>query len=229
MISVCMGIKNGAQYIREQIDSILPQLGVKDELVVSDDGSTDNTWPLIEWYRDPRIKLMSNPGHGLISNFENCLKTSRGEFIFLSDQDDVWHPEKVQVMMDVLCSCDLAVCDCQVVDEALNPIYPSFFKLNRSRRGLLRNFIKNSFMGCCMAFHRRVLEKALPFPDNVPIHDQWIGLVGERYFTVKFVPKIMVDHRRHRENYSSTGGPSINSIKTKLKTRFHLVKNLFNP
>lgn len=224
-----MGIKNGGQYIREQIDSILPQLGVNDELVVSDDGSTDNTWPLIEWYRDSRIKLMSNPGHGLISNFENCLEASRGELIFLSDQDDVWHPDKLQVMTDVLRSCDLAVCDCQVVDEGLNPIYPSFFEFNHSGQGLVRNFIKNSFMGCCMAFHRRVLEKALPFPDNVPIHDQWIGLVAERYFIVKFLPKILVDHRRHRENYSSTGGPSINSIKKKLKTRFYLARNLFNP
>jgi len=222
-----MGIKNGAQYVREQIDSILPQLGVTDELVVSDDGSSDNTWPLIEWYRDPRIKLMSNPGHGLISNFENCLKASRGEFIFLSDQDDVWYPEKLRVMTEALRLCDLAVCDCQVVDKNLIPIYGSFFKFNRSGPGLLRNFIKSSFIGCCMAFNRRVLEKALPFPDKVPFHDQWIGLIAERYFTVKFVPKIMVDHRRHHENYSSTGGPSQHSFKKKLKSRFHLAKKLF--
>jgi len=227
MISVCIGIKNGGQFIREQIDSILPQIGVDDELVASDDGSTDNTWRLIESYEDPRIRLLSNPRCGLISNFENCLMASRGDLIFLSDQDDVWRPEKLQVMTNVLGSCDLAVCDCQVVDEILNPIYSSFFKFNRSRQGLLRNFIKNSFMGCCMAFHRRVLQKALPFPDQVPIHDQWIGLVAERYFTVKFVPKIMVDHRRHRENYSSTGGPSMNSIKKGLTARFHLAKNLF--
>jgi glycosyltransferase involved in cell wall biosynthesis len=222
-----MGTKNGAQYILEQVDSILPQLGVTDEIVISDDGSTDNTWPLIESYRDPRIKLMSNPGRGLISNFENCLKASRGEFIFLSDQDDVWHVEKVQVMTEVLRSCDLTVCDCQVVDEVLNPIHRSFFQFNGSRPGLLRNFIKSSFIGCCMAFHRRVLEKALPFPDKIPVHDQWIGLIAERYFRVKFIPKIMVDHRRHLENHSSTGGRSTFSIEKKLTTRFHLAKKLF--
>ena len=229
MISVCMGIKNGGQFIQEQMDSILPQIGVDDELVVSDDGSTDNTWRVIESYRDPRIRLLSNPTRGLISNFENCLKASKGDLIFLCDQDDVWHAEKLQVMTEALRSCDLAVCDCRVVDKDLNPIYASFFKFNRSKQGLIRNLIKSSFMGCCMAFHRRVLEKALPFPVEVPVHDQWIGLVAERYFTVKFVSKIMVDHRRHHRNYSSTGGPSINSIKKKLKTRFHLAKKLFLP
>lgn len=229
MISVCMGIKNGGQFIQEQIDSILPQVAADDELVVSDDGSTDNTWRLIESYRDPRIRLLSNPKRGLISNFENCMKASRGDLIFLSDQDDVWHAEKLQVMTVALRSCDLVVCDCRVVDKDLNPIYASFFKFNRSKPGLIRNLIKSSFMGCCMAFHRRVLEKALPFPDEVTVHDQWIGLIAERYFTVKFVPKIMVDHRRHYENYSSTGGPSNNSIKKKLKTRFYLAKKLFIP
>jgi glycosyltransferase involved in cell wall biosynthesis len=222
-----MGIKNGGRFIREQIDSILPQIGVNDELVVSDDGSTDNSGRLIESYGDSRIRLLPNPKRGLISNFENCLNASRGDLIFLSDQDDVWHPEKVQFMTETLRSCDLAVCDCQVVDKDLKTIYRSFFEFNRSRPGLLKNLIKSSFMGCCMAFHRRVLEKALPFPDKILVHDQWIGLIAERYFSVKFVPKIMVDHRRHHENHSTTGGPSLNSIEKKLKTRFHLAKKLF--
>jgi len=224
-----MGIKNGGRFIREQIHSILPQFGADDELVVSDDGSSDDTWRLIESYRDPRIRLMHNPGRGLISNFENCLKASRGDLIFLADQDDVWYAEKLQVMTEALRSFDLAVCDCRVVDKDLNPIYESFFKFNRSRPGLLRNLIKSSFMGCCMAFHRRVLEKALPFPDKIRVHDQWIGLIAERHFSVKFIPKIMVDHRRHHQNHSSTGGPSIHSIEKKLKTRFHLAKKLFLP
>src|SRR5258708_22736847 len=137
MVSVCMGIKDGGRVIREQIHSILAQFGADDELVVSDDGSSDNTWRLIESYRDPRIRLMRNPGHGLISNFENCLKASRGDVIFLADQDDVWYAEKLQVMTEALRSCDLAVCDCRVVDKDLNPIYGSFFKFNRSRPGTI--------------------------------------------------------------------------------------------
>ena len=77
-----------------------------------------------------------------------------------------------------------------------------------------------------MAFRRTVLEKALPFPEGVPLHDQWIGLIAERYFNVRFISPILVDHRRHPENYSSTGGASENSLGEKLKLRFLLAKEL---
>ncbi len=227
MVSVCMAIKDGSQYIDEQLDSILPHLGRADELVISDDGSTDNTLTIVESYADPRIRVLRNPRQGLISNFEHALQESRGEIIFLSDQDDVWYPQKFPVMINTLATCDLAVCDCQVVDRERRTIYPSFFKFNRSRPGLIRNIIRSSFMGCCMAFHRRVLDRALPFPDGVPIHDQWIGLVAERYFRVKFVPSVMLEHRRHQKNYSTTGGPSPSSIEKKLSSRLTLARKLF--
>ena len=91
MVSVCMATYNGARYLREQIDSILAQLSIDDELIISDDGSTDDTFNIIGGYDDPRIRLLRNRGkHGFSSNFGNALFHAKGEYVFLSDQDDVW-------------------------------------------------------------------------------------------------------------------------------------------
>ena len=99
MVSVCMATKNGAKFIREQLDSILAQLDPSDEIIISDDASTDETISLIESYNDNRIRLLKNKlSVGISRNFEISLNVSKGEFIFLADQDDVWAPNKVEVM-----------------------------------------------------------------------------------------------------------------------------------
>jgi len=220
-----MAVKNGAQFIREQIDSILPQLGEQDELIISDDHSTDASIDIIRSYRDPRIQLHFNSHSGIISNFENCLHFSRGEYIFLCDQDDVWHPEKVTSMLAYLKEYDLIVSDCFITNEQGNqPV--SFFKINRSGGGLARNLMRNSYMGCCMAFRKDVLQKALPFPNQIPMHDLWIGLIAERYFRVHFIPEQLVYHRRHNKNASTTTGSSSNGLVQKLGFRYQLIKNL---
>lgn len=92
MISVCIATYNGEKYLEEQLDSILPQLDSRDELIISDDGSKDATLAIIKRYtaQDQRIKFFKGPGKGVIANFEFAINQSQGEFIFLADQDDVW-------------------------------------------------------------------------------------------------------------------------------------------
>lgn len=221
-----MAVKNGSKFILEQIQSILPQLTGEDELIVSDDHSTDNTIQIIEEIGDKRIRVLKNPQHGLIENFENALNASHGTFIFLADQDDVWKSDKIERMKKFLHKYDLVVCDCEIVDEHLQASQDSFFQLNRSRSGLFRNLIHNSYMGCCMAFHRKILSKALPFPSGLRVHDGWIGLIGEMYFTKIFIPDKLVYHRKHRGNASSTAGKSALSTLNKISYRMKLVKGL---
>lgn len=228
MVSVCMAVKNGGEFLTEQIQSILPQLTGSDELVISDDHSTDNTRGLIKDFNDNRIKLLSNPKSGLLSNFENALRASSGSYIFLADQDDVWKSNKIEVMKYALQSYDLVVCDCEIVNENLLPFQKSFFQLNKSKEGLLHNLIRNSYMGCCMAFHRKVLSKALPFPENIRVHDRWIGLISELYFKKTFIPDKLVLHRKHDNNASYTGTPSKFSHITRIADRMALVKNLIS-
>jgi glycosyltransferase involved in cell wall biosynthesis len=227
MISVCMATKNGGRYIREQIDSILPNLTPFDELVISDDCSTDDTISIIKSYADSRIKLHCNGiEKGIAKNFEASLKLCAGDYIFLSDQDDVWMPGKIETMIKSLQLYDLVICDCNVADDVLALKHKSFFQLNNSGRGLLRNLIKNSYMGCCMAFRKSVLMRALPFPSDIPFHDIWIGLIGEMHFRVHFIPKSLVFHRRHSKNASTSADRSRNSLHHKVYNRYRIIRNL---
>jgi glycosyltransferase involved in cell wall biosynthesis len=226
MISVCMAVKNGGTFLKEQIDSILPQIGVSDELIISDDHSTDNTLQIIKSYHDSRVHVLHNLRPGLVSNFENSLTGSRGDIIFLSDQDDVWAPHKAEIMLSYLKDFDLVVSDCMITNYKLEIEKDSFFKLNQSGTGVIRNLIKNSYMGCCMAFRREVLNKALPFPELIPAHDLWIGLIGEMHFRVTFIPEKLIYHRRHVLNASTTSGKSRFSLFEKMAYRLYTAKRL---
>lgn len=225
-ISVCMAIKNGEAFLAEQLHSILPQLGSSDEIVISDDHSTDESQNIIAGLSDRRIKCYSNPGNGLMSNFENALRNAEGEYIFLADQDDVWKPNKVSVMLQQLKTCDLVISDCELTDRNLHVSGESFFVVNGSGRGILKNLVRNSYMGCCMAFHRDVLTRALPFPAGIPMHDLWIGMVADLHFRVSFIPDRLLLHRRHDANASSTGSRSQHSWGKRIAGRLALMKNL---
>lgn len=222
-----MTVHNGELFLEDQLNSILPYLKLGDEVVISDDDSQDDTLEIIKSFNDPRIRLLKPKSFGdPTKNFEYALSHCANEIIFLADQDDIWYPEKISQMTKALDKADLAICDCRLVDEHGKEIAPSFFALNRSKKGLVKNFIRNSFVGCCMAFHRRVLERALPFPEKIPAHDLWIGLVAQKYFRVNFIPTILVDYRRHQQNFSTTGHPSKNSLRKKIKSRYELAKLL---
>jgi len=199
VISVCLACYNGGKFIAKQIESILASPRVS-ELLVSDDGSTDDTRQVLASIADPRMKLLSGPRRGAVANFEFLLGQAAGEFIFLSDQDDVWLPGKVDAMLRALEEADLVVSDCSVVDAELKIIEPSFFRVRKSGAGVLRNLWRNSFLGCCMAFRRRILSYVLPFPDSVPMHDWWIGLMANRKGRVLFLEEILTLYRRHGAN-----------------------------
>src|SRR5690606_16407967 len=152
---------------------------------------------------------------------------SRGAYIFLADQDDVRVNTKGKVMKRYLEHHDLVISDCQRVDHKLDVKAESYFSVNRSRNGLIRNLFRNSYMGRCMAFNRKVLDRALPFPKEIPIHDFWIGMIGEMYFDVRFIPDKLIKHRRHSSNASTTGGESVLTLPGKIKYRYKTLKSLF--
>lgn len=226
MISVCMATRNGEAYLPAQLASILPQLSKSDEVIISDDRSEDSTRTIIENYRDPRLKLVSSPHRGVVANFENALQYANGHFIFLADQDDVWQPDKIGIMMKHLKNRSLVVCDCAVTNAVLQTIIPSYFAWNRSRPGVIKNLLRNSYMGCCLAFQRKILARALPFPKGIPVHDQWLGLVAETFYDVEFIDQPLVLHRRHERNASSTASRSRLRWPEKIKYRFQLASSI---
>ena len=230
MISVCIATYNGERFIRDQIDSILRQLSSDDEIIVSDDGSTDDTISIINSIEDKRIRVIEGPRkQSLTSNFECALKASKGDFIFMSDQDDVWKPNKVNICMEWLQRYDCVVSDAEVTDSSLNPLYPSLYAIMQVRHGRIYNTIwKNGYTGCCMAFRRNVLRASLPFPKNIPMHDIWIGNVAAYKYNMKFIPDKLIMFRRHNETISCNGKGSKYSIWQQMKFRWSIIKNIVN-
>lgn len=201
-----MAVYQGMPYIAAQLDSILGQLHSDDEVVVSDNGSTDGTLEYLqsESQKDSRIRIFTLPApRGVQPNFQNALQQCRGDIIFLSDQDDVWKGNKVDVI-SLLFDSDphlLAVqADAELIDSAGRTIAPSFFAIRKCGPGFWKNYTKNTWQGCSMAFHRSILDLALPFPAKVPMHDMWIGMLADLSGHVVFLPEVLISYRRHEDN-----------------------------
>lgn len=229
MISVCIATYNGEAYIREQLASILSQLSEKDEVIVSDDGSTDDTLSRIRAVQSPIVRVVSNEGdHGYTPNFENALRHAKGDYIFLADQDDVWKPNKVAACLRLLQDYAMVVSDADIIDKDGNPLFGSFFEMRRSRHGFLANLLRFSYLGCCLAFRREILDKALPFPSDhrMCTHDNWLTLVAHTFFRVKVTDEKLVSYRRHGNNASNGWNRNSTSLFFRLRYRLYLVAQL---
>lgn len=226
-VSVCIATYNGAKYIKAQLESILCQIQNDDEVIISDDGSTDLTIQIIESFKDNRIKVFKNSFHNYNKNFEFALSKAQGDYIFLSDQDDIWLPSKYATMCEALSKYDLVDSDCYIVDADLQIKRNSFFTTNNKRSGFWRNLFKNNYLGCCMAFRQNILQKALPFPPNTICHDGWIGIVGDAFGKTLFIDDKLLYYRRHSSNASNTTQGSTLSIKTKISYRWTMLWVIF--
>src|SRR5688572_1586654 len=205
-ISVCIATYNGSKYIRRQLDTILQQLHGDYEVIISDDSSTDNTLDIVKSYNNSHIIILSDQKfRNPIYNFENALKHASGDVIFLSDQDDIWQPTKVEKAMAALNNCDIVLSDCSIIDAEGKVIEESFFKINGSGRGFFKNLWKNSYLGCCLAFRKEVLKKAIPFPKDIPMHDWWLGIISETFYRITIINEQLISYRRHGVNATPTG------------------------
>lgn len=224
MISVCMASYNGEKYIEEQLRSILKQLSPQDEVVISDDGSTDNTIDIVNNIGDSRIKLYVNKGvHGFTPNFENAIRHAKGDVIFLSDQDDIWAENKVKRTMEALKNSDMIISDCVTVNSNLKVLQSSRFEAFHIRPGFFPHLIKSRYIGCCMAFNRKVKDVALPFPKKYSLveHDIWLAAVGFLYFNVELIREPLIYYRRHGNNISDGGFEKGYSLLNKIYRRVY--------
>ena len=229
MISVCMAVYNGEKYVREQLESILPQLAENDEVIVSDDGSSDRTQEIIREMNDPRIHIFQNIGlHGYTRNFENALLHSEGDIIFISDQDDVWMNNKVRVMTDALRGYELVIHDAAVTDASLHVTCPSHFAKMNIRPGFLRDFVRMRYSGACMAFTRDFLELALPFPSDAELcpYDNWLAFLAEYRHTANVIFRQLILYRRHGDNALTAGEYSTRPVLTRIRSRLYCLRHV---
>lgn len=219
-ISVVIASYNGASYIAGQLKSILEQSTVPHEIIISDDSSTDSTEEIVkEFARNaPQTEIIfvnNPPPHGVDRNFENALRLASGDVIFLCDQDDVWLPERVEVMMRIFKSGTpgATFCDSRIVDENLQELGYTHIQ-SRGFQNFEEIFSPDStaFLkrvppaGHDMAFSREFLDILLPFPDLKDCYDTWIGLVLYALGAWKISsPLPLTLFRRHSSSVTRSG------------------------
>ena len=223
MIIIVMSTYNGKAYLSEQLDSILAQTLQEWQLLVRDDGSTDSTPLILRKYAErfpDKIIVSSSSGKnmGVPRSYESLLWEVVGmkaEYVQLSDQDDVWFPDKLRITYESLLREQRALpagtpvllhTDLKVVDEHLNEISPSFWRYVNINPPILDNDIHylaicNSVTGCATMFNQYALRAVLPFPADIFMHDAWIGLkvkyVGGK---VAYIDQPTLLYRQHGDN-----------------------------
>jgi len=239
MISVCMTSFNGEKFIKKQIFSILSQLSDNDELIISDDGSTDSTLEIINAFNDTRIRLVHHKpdvanldkilgGYRVVAeNCANALRFVRGNIVFLADQDDLWDDNRVYMMCAALKENDLVMCNYILIDDndeliSQSPVYvrPPISS------SFIYNIVKSRFMLCCIAFKAELLHYILPLPNNLLSMDQWIGGVATLKGDVAFLQEVYHLYRRHGNNVSFTSEKSKNSLYVKIFFRLSMLLKL---
>lgn len=207
ILDILMATYNGEKYLKEQIESILNQTYGNFNLLIQDDGSTDHTLDIIKSFQDSRIRLYQNEKNlGYIKNFESLIKKSTSELIMLSDQDDVWLPQKIEKSLKKYLEgkADLIYGDLIVTDECLQERKNSFWKaedINPVKGNCWRSLsVYNVASGCTMLFNRKFIDKILPFPQEPLIHDWWITFVYSYYGEINFIKEKTILYRQHGFN-----------------------------
>lgn len=228
-ISIALASYNGQEYILEQLESFSSQTRLPDEVVISDDCSTDETIELIRKFSLSApfvVRLYLNEVNlGYAQNFANALSKTTGDLIFLSDQDDVWFPNKINDIYNIAISSEalLIMNDAEITDRNLSP--SGLSKLNQIKA---MGFKSNKFvMGCCAAIKRDLLDLTLPIDSSFPAHDTWISWFAE-FMGLKLVcSEIMQYYRRHETNESQYSANKVvnESTLTKFWSRVRLAAN----
>lgn len=207
MLSVCVASYNGEKFIVEQLTSILTQLGENDEIVIVDDCSTDATLELIEGISDRRIKVYrheKNTGH--VQAFAHAIEKCSGDYVFLSDQDDVWLENKLSLFLERFA---ISGVECVVSNYySWNPergsksVRHTMLTERQSRFGRLLLLFQGrvGHLGCCMAFSKELISKAVPFPNSVDAHDRWLLLYSIIFGEIGLVEEYTLLHRKHSKN-----------------------------
>lgn len=206
-ISIAMTSYNGEKFIKEQLESFMLQTRQPDELVITDDGSTDSTEEIVKNFSllapFPVVFHRNSTNLGFVKNFEKAMSLCQGDIICLSDQDDVWDKSKLTVVGQCFSESpgtQLVINDQFVCDGGLvNYGFTSFEKARRL--GLGDDWV---IYGCCTSVRKSFFDLVSPFPDDFPGHDTWLNKLAIYMGVRRIVEQPLQKYRRHEENTSST-------------------------
>ena len=228
-ISIAMATYNGAQYLKAQLQSFTDQTRHPDELIITDDCSSDDTETIVrEFAKTAPFKVefyLNEKNLGYCGNFNVALMKATGDLVFLSDQDDVWFPEKIEHMIAVAERHPEALVvmnDAALTDEALNEVGLTKIGQIRSAGISMDGFV----MGCCCGIRRELLDLCMPIPAGFKGHDNWIVWLAEGLGGKTVEDKVLQYYRRHETNESQFIANRTTKV-TRTQAIFHSLKNVF--
>ncbi len=234
-IAILMATYNGAEFLGEQIDSLLAQTFQDWHLYVHDDGSTDSTKAVLERYADEhpdKITLLHYPAQGgACQNFLSLLERTEAPYYMFCDQDDVWLPEKVELSLTELKRQEqlypgkgvVVYTDLQIVDEKLSVVYPSMWKHSGVYPQYLRTFgdfggHTATVTGCSMLFNQKAKASCAYPSDKATMHDIWVCLCTlRRGGIVKGCDSPLVLYRQHEHNCLGSGGTDASEVNLRYR------------
>lgn len=230
LVSVVMATYNGAKYVGQQVESVLKQTYENLELVIVDDASSDDTVAILEAFaqRDPRVKVhRAERNRGVVATFEAALGLAKGQYIALSDQDDIFEPTKIAKQVEALKTApypDLVLSDLRLIDANNKEIAPSMWRYQklkvRDGHPFNQLLYANFATGCAVMIHRRLLDVALPFPPGVYMHDWWLAVTAARSDGggIKLLWNSQTNYRQHGKNvlgaHSGSAGAAYRRVPT---------------
>lgn len=233
---IVMATYNGAGFIEDQIKSIQDQTVGDWSLVIRDDGSGDDTVDIVLRLAktDHRIALLQDGfgNLGVTQNFARLMNIAldgEADYLAISDQDDIWHREKLQVLLDEMKKIEssdgihtpiLVHSDLEVVDDTMRTVAHSFMDyagISPEPLKLGHLICQNDVTGCACLINRSLLKLALPVPQNIPMHDWWLALLALSCGKVGYVERSLVRYRQHTGNIVGAKSNMTRIIKYSLK------------
>lgn len=227
MVSVVLTTYNGEKYIREQLKSILNQTCCVNEIIVCDDNSSDNTVKIIneltkEYENQCSISIHVNKRNiGYVKNFYQAIKMSSGDYMFLSDQDDIWMCDKVDRMLNIMkeTQADVLCSNFKLIDsngdplqkEMLIPNFVKYAKTGITQINLVPLLFGNVAQGCSYCFTKKVKDIYIRANFDSIIHDYQIMLIGAALGKAFFINEKLFMYRIHENN--SVGFSSEKNLK----------------
>jgi glycosyltransferase involved in cell wall biosynthesis len=224
-ISVAMCTYNGSKHLIEQLQSFEHQTWLPDEVVICDDNSKDSTVALLrEYAENSKLQLrihVNEQNLGYVANFSKAISLTTGDIVFLSDQDDVWHPQKVEKFVQAFQqnpNVQVLLGDSNLVDERLQFLGQTLWQSLGYDEATLAAIVAPQnfnmifrrgfevFSGGGMALRQTLKHDLLPVP-SLFAHDLWIGLLAAAIGQLGFVAEPLYEYRQHPKQTSGEKRP----------------------
>lgn len=221
-VQILIATYNGEKYLEEQLNSILNQTYTNWEVLIRDDGSNDKTLNILSKYLFdyPKNFFIINDDLGNLGpcyNFLKLVEYSTSEYIFFCDQDDIWAENKLALFVEsfekaeklyskekpLLLHSNLSIINQN--KDIISPSYTDFMKLNTVKQNKLEKLLVRNFPGCSMAINRALINKTLPNPNNIMMHDLWFSLIACIFGKIIYLNEPLVSYKIHDQNTIGIG------------------------